>query len=68
MKDLINKKRMLIIGGALSGVSVGLYPFVLVNFIKGKHFDLFFFLVYTFLMVVILGYIIYEIINYKKRG
>lgn len=33
---------MLIMGGTLSGLSVGLYPFVLVNFIKGKYFDLFF--------------------------
>lgn len=68
MEDIINKKRMLIIGCVISGLSVGIYPFVIINFIKGKHFDLFFFAIYTFLMAIILGYIIYEIINYKKRG
>ena len=68
MEDLINKKRMLIIGGAISGLSIGVYPFVLIKFINGEYFDLFFFISYTLLMVFITIYLIIEFRKYKKRG
>lgn len=66
--EVIDKKRMLIIGGAISGLSIGVYPFVLIKFIEGKYFDLFFFISYTLLMLIITIYLIIEIIKYKKRG
>ncbi len=66
--DLSQRRRLLFIGGAISGLSVGLYPLILINFIKSKDIDLLFFITYTFLMLSLLTYVIIEIINLKKRG
>lgn len=66
--EISQRKKLLFIGGAISGLSVGLYPFIVINFIKNKDIDLSFFITYTFLMVILLIYVIIEIINLKKRG